>query len=79
MLAGTTSWATSCSLRSRAGPPLRYLRSPGQPCGPIRGLHARQRRSARKCLFRGQIQAIYTSDDTPHWGMWLKSGLSKKE
>ena len=35
MRAGTTSWATSCSLRSRAGPPLRCARSSGRACPTV--------------------------------------------
>lgn len=31
MRAETTSWATSCSLRSRADPPLQCVNSPGGP------------------------------------------------
>ena len=32
MRAGTTSWITGCSLWSRAGPPLRCVRSLGRAC-----------------------------------------------
>lgn len=35
MRAGTTSWITGCSLRSRAGPPLQSVRSPGRACPTI--------------------------------------------
>ena len=35
MRAGTTSWITGCSLWSRAGPPPRYVRSPGRACPAV--------------------------------------------